>query len=163
MDPAVQPRHSGTYERRHLLPTGQFKPTTRPLPEKPVRLPVRLLVVSDEKQHAEVWHKALLGQSCEVTEQTNPVNVGQFLQRSYDLVVVDVAATQLTQVLATIRATERQIPVLVDASRLPSDLSCAGVLPQFRAMACARTDLLRLVNQHCQPADKLTPVRRLLL
>lgn len=162
MNSAVQPRHSGTYERTHLLPAGQFKPAPRPSAEKPVRLPVRLLIVSDENQRARAWRKALLGQPCEVTEQAHTLNVNQFLQRNFDLVVVDVAATQLTRVLATIRTSERPIPVLVDASRLPSDLSCAGVLPQFRAMACARADLLRLVNQHCKPADTLTPVRRLL-
>lgn len=158
MNSAVQQRHSGTYERTHLLPAGQFKSATRQTVEKPVRL----LIVSDEKQRAGAWRKALFGQSCEVTEQAHTLNLSQSSQRAFDLVVVDVAAAQLTQVLATIRATERQIPILVDASRLPSDLSCAGVLPQFRAMACARPDLLRLVNQYCQPAAKPAPVRRLL-
>lgn len=162
MNSAVQYSHSGTYERRHLLPAGQFKSATRQSAERPARLPIRLFVVSDEKQRAGAWRKALLGQLCEVTEQAHTLNISQSLQRTFDLVVVDVAAAQLTQVLATIRAIEGQIPVLVDASRLPSDLSCAGVLPQFRAMACTRPDLLRLVNQYCQPADKLAPVRRLL-
>jgi CheY-like chemotaxis protein len=158
MNSAVQPRHSGTNERAHLASAGQLKSAARPPAEKPVRL----LIVSDETPRLRTWRKALLGQPCEITEQANPLNASPFLQRNYDLVVVDVAATQLSQVLATIRATERQIPVLVDASRLPTDLSCAGVLPQFRAMACTRHDLLRLVNQQCKPADGLVPVRRLL-
>jgi hypothetical protein len=158
MDSAIHHQHSGTYERTRLLPTKSFKPATRQTAEKPVRL----LIVSDEPQRANTWRKALLGQACEVTEQTLKLTGSSFLPRNFDLVVVDVTATRLIQVLATIRATERQIPVLVDASRLPTDLSCVGVLPQFRAMACTRPDLLRLVNQYCKPADRPTPIRQLL-
>ncbi|MBI1762760.1 MAG: hypothetical protein HYR56_15100 [Acidobacteria bacterium] len=158
MNSSVQLRHSGTYDRAHIPPAGPFKPAQRQFAEKPLRL----LIVSDESQRLGTWRRALLGQACEITEQANPLNVSQFLQRDYDLVVLDVPAAQLPQVLAAIRAAAREIPVLVDANRMPNDLSYVGVLPRFRAMACTRPDLLRLVNQYCQPADKLPTARRLL-
>ena len=158
MNTAVQPRHSGNYDRTQILPAGQLKSAQRQTAEKPIRL----LIISDESQRLGSWRKTLLGEACEITEQSNPSNVSQFLQRDFDLVVLDVAATQLPHVLASIRAAAREIPVLVDASRMPNDLSYVGVLPQYRAMACTRPDLLRLVNQYCKPADKLPTTRRLL-
>ena len=158
MNSAVQPKHSSTYERTHLLRTGQFKPARRQSTENTLRL----LLISDDSQRLGGWRAALTGQQCEVIGLANPQALNQLRQRAYDLAVVDVAAPQLAHVLATLRLEHHQIPVFVEASRLPNDLSCAGVLPRYRAMPCVRPDLLRLVNQYFKAADNLVPVRGLL-
>lgn len=158
MNSAVQPKRSGTYERAQILPPGLAKAKARPTETAPVRL----LVVSDDSQCLGAWRNALRGQACEVTGLANPQNLPPAQTCAYDLAVVDVAAPQLARVLETIRREFRQIPVFVEASRLPHDLSCAGVLPRYRAMPCVRADLLHLINQYCKPADKHSPMRGLL-
>ncbi len=157
MNAAVQGKRSGTYERAQLLP-AEFKTSARPA----AATPARLLLISDDSQRLGYWRAALPGQQCEVTGLANPQALGQLRARAYDLAVVDVAAPQLAQVLATLRVEYQQIPVFVEASRLPNDLSCAGVLPRYRAMPCLPPDLLRLVKQHLKAADQHIPQRGLL-
>lgn len=158
MNSAVQSQRSGTYERAQLLLPGPAKVRAR----QTETLPTRLLVISDDGQRLGSWRNALRGQPCEITGLANPQSLPQAHPREYDLAVVDVAAPQLARVLEAIRQEYRQIPVFVEASRLPHDLSCAGVLPRYRAMPCVRADLLHLINRYGKPADKLVPLRGLL-
>jgi hypothetical protein len=65
-------------------------------------------------------------------------------------------------VLQALRAAQGQIPVLVESSRLPNDASCAGLLPRYRAMACPRGALLKLIKQRFAPAAPVAPARKLL-
>ncbi len=158
MNSAVQLKRSGTYDRTQLRPAGQFKTGA----QQPAERPLRLLVISDDSQRLGYWRAALPMQHCEVTGLANPQAISQLSQRAFDLAIVDIATAQLAQVLESLRLAYQQIPVFVEASRLPNDLSYAGVLPRYRAMPCVRPDLLRLVKQHCKPADDRVPVRGLL-
>lgn len=148
------PRRLHTYDRAQLQ-----QPTATP--EKTVA-PVRLLVISDDPQRLAYWRNALPGKQWEVTGMAAAPWLSHFRRSNYDLVVVDVAAPQLTEVLDTIRAADMQIPLLVEASRLPNDLSYAGVLPRYRAMPCPQADLLRLVKHSFAPVAAVAPARRLL-
>ena len=45
------------------------------------------------------------------------------------------------------------MPVLVEATRLTSDLSLAGLLPEYRAMPCSRMEMLALVQRGVEQGD----------
>jgi hypothetical protein len=54
------------------------------------------------------------------------------------------------------------VPVLVEATRLTSDQSIAGLLPEYRAMPCSHMEMLALVQRGVAP-DGDDPARRHIL
>ena len=67
-----------------------------------------------------------------------------------DLAVVDVGSGQIRPILSALRNNPRyaSIPLLVDSTRLQENLSLAGVLPTFRAMACNRAEMRLLLQTY---------------
>jgi CheY-like chemotaxis protein len=108
----------------------------------------RLLIVSDDAERLASWRAILPERQWEITGIAAPSWLGYFRHRVFDLAIVDIAAPELAAVLQAIRVTHAQIPVLVEASRLPDDLTYAGLLPQYRAMSCAHVELVRLVKNY---------------
>ncbi|HKQ89750.1 MAG TPA: hypothetical protein VJZ77_03630 [Blastocatellia bacterium] len=70
----------------------------------------------------------------------------------HDLVALDVSPDQIGPMLKQIRtsASHEMVPVLVEATRLTSDLSLAGLLPEYRAMPCSRMEMLALVQRDAE-------------
>ena len=123
---------------------------------------VQVLIIGDAQERLEAWRAALPEGPWEITGLAAPQRLNRFRHRRYDLAVVDVAAPQLAEVLQALRATQEQIPVLVESSRLPNDASCAGLLPRYRAMPCPRGALLKLIKNRFVPAAPVAPARKLL-
>lgn len=123
---------------------------------------VQVLIIGDSQERLEAWRAALPKGQWEITGVAAPHRLSRFRHRKYDLAVVDVAVSLLAEVLQTLRATQQQIPVLVESSRLPNDASCAGLLPRYRAMPCPRSALLKLIKNRFAPAAPVAPARKLL-
>jgi hypothetical protein len=86
--------------------------------------------------------------SCASTKEVS------LLDEVYDLVIVDVETEQLVSVLKIIRekAGLARVPILVESSRLDTAHDLAGILPQYRAMACSHDELITLVHSHLAPS-----------
>jgi hypothetical protein len=69
--------------------------------------------------------------------------------RDYDLVAVDVGLEHLVRALITLRSKPEcvGIPVLVESSRISSEIGLDGVLPKYRAMPCRQSDIVTLVKR----------------
>lgn len=151
--------------------TREFDPRPTPTPVKPLLRPLtpsaqptrwRLLVVTDDRARLATWQAALPETQWEVIGLTSNAWLNRTAERAYDLAVVDVPAAQLAEVLVTLRGTDWQMPILVEASRLPNDLSCAGILPHYRAFPGTQADLLRFMNSRWLPVNAGPRSRRLL-
>jgi kynureninase len=167
MESAAQTQRSREYEPVHFWPPAppqaaapQAVPQQAAAPAPAARR--RLLIISDNHQCIADWQAALPEHEWEITGLTVLPWLSRILQRPYDIAVVDVATAELAKVLATLREAKHMIPILVEASRLPNDLSCAGVLPRYRAMPGVQTELLRLVKHCQQPATAEARQHRLL-
>lgn len=137
----------------------QLRATNQPF-EQPAA--VQVLIIGDAPERLEAWRAALPAGQWEITGLTAPQRLNRFRRHTYDLAVVDVAASHLAEVLQALRAAQQQIPVLVESSRLPNDASCAGLLPRYRAMPCPRGALLKLIKNRFAPSAPVAPARKLL-
>ena len=70
-----------------------------------------------------------------------PKSSSRACHRKHDLVVIDVGAGRLPEVLYILRSSARHsgISVLVEAGRVLTEPSLVGVLPKYRAMPCSRS------------------------
>ena len=129
----------------------------------------RVLLIGDDSERLLRLRRALGYELAEFVVVTALNELPQALPRggalNYAFAVVDFDSAYVASVLTTLRASQltHAIPVLVDADRLGESLQLAGVLPQYRAMACARHELLRLALQKLQkPQPIAEPLQRLL-
>ncbi|NOT62391.1 MAG: hypothetical protein HOP19_19460 [Acidobacteria bacterium] len=134
------------------------------LPHKP-----RVLLIGDQPERLLRLRRSLGNELAEFVTVSTLSELPGALSRggvlNYAFAVVDFDSAYVAQTLTTLRANHltHAIPVLVDADRLGDSLQLAGVLPQYRAMACARHELLALAQQRLQkPQPIAEPLQRLL-
>ena len=109
----------------------------------------RLLIFSDCPDRMTQLYSSLAAGEIDITVATSPEELRQVCRHGHDLAVIDVGPEQLVTVLNTLRDSEgyEEIPVLVEASRLASAPSLAGVLPKYRAMPCSHAQLITLARR----------------
>jgi hypothetical protein len=129
----------------------------------------RVLLLGDDAERLLRLRFALGHELAEFVVVTTLNDLPNALSRSgasnYTFAVVDFDAAQVPQALTVLRASQltNAIPILVDADRFGEAPQLAGVLPQYRAMACAHHELLRLAQQKLQkPQPTAEPLQRLL-
>jgi hypothetical protein len=107
----------------------------------------QVLLVCDSALNTAEWRAALC--EAEVVSVAEPEDVTRFSSHRFALAVLDVAAANLIDALKTVRTNAEQsdLPILVEAESVTDDLSFAGVLPQYRAMACGQSDLIQLARR----------------
>lgn len=129
--------------------------TTRQLHLVPPPKP-RVLLVCDSAAGTAKLSSALKLGAVEIVSVSHGEELSRLAGQEYTLAVIDVAPAKLVEVLKTIRASERQagLPLFVEASRIISEASFAGVLPQYRAMPCGYAELVTLVRQRLAPTQR---------
>jgi hypothetical protein len=134
------------------------------LPHKP-----RVLLIGDDAERMLRLRCSLGYELAEYVTVNTLSELPQALSRggalNYAFAVVDFDSAQVAPALTTLRASQltHAIPILVDADRLGESLQLAGVLPQYRAMACGRHELLTLALQKLRkPQPIAEPLQRLL-
>jgi CheY-like chemotaxis protein len=141
-------------------------PTPRaPHQQLPVKSPKpRVLLVSDSPERAGSILSRLHVEGDSVTVAATAAELRRACRRGHALAIVDVGPERLIQALRILRGCPgcAGIPVLVENSRLAAAPDFAGVLPQFRAMACGSDDLLKLARRRLSSLQEAPPARRLL-
>jgi DNA-binding response OmpR family regulator len=119
----------------------------------------RLLLISDAPERMRTLASAFTLVEVEMTKVATTEELTRSCNRNHDLAIVDVAPRRLTEILKTLRESERhaRIPVLVDRSRLTDDGSLASVLPQYRAMPCSAAEIMKLARRRLASAPQAQP------
>lgn len=115
----------------------------------------RLLIVSDtSKRLIELRSLFNIG-SLEITGAISSQDLPRICRDIHDLAVIDVGPEELPLVLETVRGSRghEHISVLVEASRIVTEPSLAGLLPNYRAMPCSCHDLVKLVSYRVTQTD----------
>jgi DNA-binding NtrC family response regulator len=124
----------------------------------------RLLLVSDSYDRLKSLEAGLSNNEFDITTVCSLEELVTACKGCHDLVALDVSPEQIAPMLKQIRtsASHTTVPVLVEATRLTSDLSLAGLLPEYRAMPCSRMEMLTLVQRGVEPYTG-DPARRHIL
>ena len=124
----------------------------------------RLLLVSDSYDRLKSLEAGLNNNEFDITTVCSLEELVTACKDCHDLVALDVSPDQIGPMLKQIRtsASHTTVPVLVEATRLSSDLSLAGLLPEYRAMPCSRMEMLALVQRGVEQ-DAGDPARRHIL
>ncbi|HKX30415.1 MAG TPA: hypothetical protein VJ302_22175 [Blastocatellia bacterium] len=124
----------------------------------------RLLLISDTPTGLLKLRSLFGADNLEIAGAILPQDLFRMTQEKHDMAVIDVNASQILGVLKTLRgsAEHRDIPVLVEASRIVTDPNLAGVLPTYRAMPCGQSELIQLVRNQVSPARNGRAKSRLL-
>jgi DNA-binding NtrC family response regulator len=124
----------------------------------------RLLLVSDSYDRLKSLEEGLNNNEFVITTVCSLEELVTACKDCHDLVALDVSPDQIGPMLKQIRtsASHTTVPVLVEATRLTSDLSLAGLLPEYRAMPCSRMEMLALVQRGVEPGAG-DPARRHIL
>jgi DNA-binding NtrC family response regulator len=124
----------------------------------------RLLLVSDSHDRLKSLEAGLNNNEFDITTVCSLEELVTACTGCHDLVALDVSPEQIAPMLKQIRtsASHTTVPVLVEATRLTSDLSLAGLLPEYRAMPCSRMEMLALVQRGVGPYGD-DPARRHIL
>jgi DNA-binding NtrC family response regulator len=124
----------------------------------------RLLLVSDCYDRLKSLEAGLNNNEFDITTVCSLEELVTACNDCHDLVALDVNPDQIAPMLKQIRtsASHAMVPVLVEATRLTSDLSLAGLLPEYRAMPCTRMEMLALVQRGVEPGAG-DPARRHIL
>jgi DNA-binding NtrC family response regulator len=134
---------------------------------QPVQFPnskTRLLLVSDSHDRLKSLVAGLNNNGFDITTACSLEELATACNNCHDLVALDVSPEQIAPMLKQIRtsASHTTVPVLVEATRLTSDLSIAGLLPEYRAMPCSRMEMVALVQRDVGPYSD-DPARRHIL
>jgi CheY-like chemotaxis protein len=117
----------------------------------------RVLIVTDCSDRLRGWKASMHadGIEIEITSAGTFEELSRACHHEHDLVVIDVGAASLPEVLRTLRSSVRHsgISLLVEAGRVAADPGLAGLLPRYRAMPCGRSDLLKLAHRLIAGAD----------
>lgn len=113
----------------------------------------RLLLVSDSHDRLKSLEAGLSNNGFDITSVCSLEDLASACDNCHDLVALDVSPEQIAPMLKQIRtsASHTTVPVLVEATRLTSDISIAGLLPEYRAMPCSRMEMLALVQRGLEP------------
>lgn len=124
----------------------------------------RLLLVSDSYDRLKSLEAGLNNTEFDITTVCSLEELVTACNNCHDLVALDVSPDQIGPMLKQIRtsASHTTVPVLVEATRLTSDLSLAGLLPEYRAMPCSRMEMLALVQRGLEQSAG-DPARRHIL
>ncbi len=116
----------------------------------------RMLIVSDSAERLTRLRVSLFVGEVEIAGASSPGEMCSACRGGYDLVVVDLSPESISGVLKVLRGCEgcAKIPVLVEADRLTADPRLAGLLPQYRAMPCSQTDMVKLARRQIAPNDE---------
>jgi len=108
-----------------------------------------LLIVTDCSDRLAGLKSLLHADGVEITGVDSSEELSRACHREHDLVVIDVGATRLPEVLRILRSCMRHsgISLLVEAGRVLTEPSLAGVLPKYRAMPCSRSDMVELARR----------------
>lgn len=122
----------------------------------PVNDRLRVLVVSDSVERLRRIRAALTGHEIEITCASSPEEMCRGCCGWQDLAAVDVDPKRIAEVLMALRqcAGCTKISVLVEASRISTDPSLAGLLPACRAMPCGYDDLIKLARNLLAPTPE---------
>ena len=121
----------------------------------------RLLLVSDSYDRLKSLEAGLSLNEFDITMVCTLEELVTACDIRHDVVALDVSPEHIAPMLKQIRtsASHTTVPVLVEATRLTSDLSLAGLLPVYRAMPCSRMEMLTLVQRGVDP-EAGDPARR---
>jgi DNA-binding response OmpR family regulator len=124
----------------------------------------RLLLVSDSYDRLKSLEAGLSNNEFDITTVCSLEDLVTACSGCHDLVALDVSPEQIAPMLKQIRssASHTTVPVLVEVTRLTSDLSLAGLLPEYRAMPCSRIEMLALVQRGVERVND-DPARRHIL
>jgi DNA-binding response OmpR family regulator len=124
----------------------------------------RLLLISDSYDRLKSLEAGLNQNDFDITLVCSLEELVKACGDCHDVVALDVCPEQIAPMLKQIRASasHKTVPVLVEATRLTSDLSLAGLLPEYRAMPCSRMEMLALVQRGVEHAVE-DPARRHIL
>lgn len=122
-----------------------------------------LLIVTDCPDRLRGLRASISTDGIEITGAASSEELSRACHCEHELVVIDVGASHLPEVLHTLRSSERHsgISLLVEASRALTEPSLAGVLPKYRAMPCSRSDLVELA--HCLLTGDVRPRQKRML
>lgn len=109
----------------------------------------RLLLVSDSYDRLKSLEAGLNHKDFDITMVCSLEELATACCNCHDVIALDVSPEQIAPMLKQIRtsASHTTVPVLVEATRLTSDLSIAGLLPEYRAMPCSHMEMLALVQR----------------
>ncbi len=134
-----------------------------PLPAAALGRP-NLLIVSDAPHRLTQLRAALDNGEVAITSAASLEELPHLCECAYDLVVVDVSAAQLVEVLKALRtyASCAEVSILVDAGQLTAETELAGVFPRYRAMPCSRTELITLARRRLTAGADRRALRKML-
>jgi hypothetical protein len=134
-----------------------------PLPAAALGRP-SLLIVSDALHRLTQLRAALDTGEVAITSAASLEELPHLCECAYDLVVVDVCAARLVEVLKALRerASCAEVSILVDAGQLTAEAELAGVFPRYRAMPCSRTELITLARRRLGASDDQRALRKML-
>lgn len=124
----------------------------------------RVLIISDSPMRLRDLQNILGGFQVQVTSSIFPNNWEQDITGHYEFAIVDVGPEQLSALLRAMRAKPecKDIPILVEITRIAEAANLAGVLPKYRAMPVSRTELVALVRRRLAAMTKHYEVARIL-
>ncbi len=117
------------------------------------KLKPRILIVTDSEGNLDSMIRLLDIFAVELTGISSLAELRRACHEVHDLALVDVHPGLVNQTLAELRAsrTHSDIPILVNHERLVNEISLAGVLPKYRAMACNRKEMTELIGRRANP------------
>jgi CheY-like chemotaxis protein len=124
----------------------------------------RLLLVSDNHDRLRSLEARLNHSQFDITAVCSLEELIDACCSHHDVVAMDVSPSQIEPMLRQIRTSESHttVPVLVEATRLTSDLTIAGLLPEYRAMPCSYTEMLMLMQRGNGASDDVPWSHRVL-
>src|SRR5262245_20696846 len=108
----------------------------------------RLLLVYDSAERVNKLRAALDSIDVEITSVNSIEELHYACRVQHSIAVVDIGPDLIIPVLEALRNSceHAAIPFLVEASRVSTVLSLAGVLPRYRAMPCCESEMLLLTR-----------------
>lgn len=124
----------------------------------------RLLLVSDSYDRLKLLETGLNHDEFDITTVCSLEELVTACDDCHDMVALDVSPEQLAPTLKQIRtsASHTAALVLVEATRLANARFLAGLLPEYRAMACSHKEILALVQRGNETYDDDSAPRRML-
>ncbi|MFN0084039.1 MAG: response regulator [Blastocatellia bacterium] len=124
---------------------------------------LKILVVTDSEEPLKSLYSMMSAPEFEIECVRTQEEFDDVCGKPHDLAIVDLASAQLRVTLPKLRhtSTHDRIPVLVSSTRIDGDPDLAGLLPQYRAMACSPTELQLLMRRRGQTLREMQAARLL--
>lgn len=144
-----------------LAPTISYNSPLRLVPAPKSRL----LLIADSPDRLKELKAEISNADFEITSVGSLEELRAVCRNHHDLAVLDVSSAQIRPALSVLRTStgHADIPLLVESTRLHDNLGLAGVLPAFRAMACSRAEMLRLMKFYGRSSKPAEDGRSILL